>query len=316
MTPPASLTAADPFPRRFRAYLRERFPLGTHLSMVVIYFLANQFLAQRLLRPDAPLTLGPFTALGMLFLLCMFFHLRVFDEHKDAELDQRHYPHRLLSRGIITLAELRRVAAVAIGLELLSALLSSPSALLAVVISLFFSWILLREFFIPVWLRAHFMLYAVAHMLIMPLLTATIFSFTTGRPFWEAPWLFWAYALADFFAFANWEISRKIRIPEDELPGVDTYSLHLGIRGSLWALHLLRLLNTLLAWLVGWRLGLGPVYALAVLLMAGFASIGIVRFTRQPNRARAAQLEHYGGGYILLFYLVLVLALWHQQGLF
>ncbi|MEX2586819.1 MAG: UbiA family prenyltransferase [Actinomycetota bacterium] len=314
MTPPAPLTASDPFPRRFRAYLRERFPLGTHLSMVVIYFLANQFLAQRLLQPDAPLVIGPFTALGMLFLLCMFFHLRVFDEHKDANLDLRHYPDRLLSRGVITLAELRTVAAAAIAIELLSGLLSSPAALLAVVISLFFSWVLLREFFVPAWLRARFMLYAVAHMLIMPMLTATIFSFTTGRPFWEAPWLFWAYALADFFAFANWEISRKIRLPEDELPGVDTYSRHLGIRGSLRALHLLRLLNTLLAWLVGWCLELGPAYAIAVLLMAGLASIGIVRFTRQPDRARAAQLEHYGGGYILLFYLVLAVALWQQQG--
>lgn len=307
-----TLTAADPFFRRFRAYLRERFPPGSHLSMVVIYFLANQFLAQRLTQPGEALHIGPFTGLGMLFLLCMFFHLRVFDEHKDAELDRRHYPQRLLSRGVITLAELRRAAAVAISLELLSALLSSPSALLAAGISLLFSLILLREFFVPEWLRSHFILYAVAHMLIMPMLTATIFSFTTARPFWEAPWLFWAYALADFFAFANWEISRKIRMPEDELPGVDTYSRHLGIPNSLRALHGLRLLNTLLAWLVGWRLQLGPGYAAAVFLLAVAASTGIVRFQRNPSAKRAAQLEHYGGAYIIVFYLILAVTLWFQ----
>lgn len=307
-----SLTAADPFPRRFRAYLRERFPLGSHLSMVVIYFLANQLLAQRLTQPDAPLHLGSFTALGMLFLLCIFFHLRVFDEHKDAALDRRHYPRRLLSRGIITFPELRRAAAVAILLELTAGLLAGPAALLAVVVSIAFSCILLREFFVPEWLRSHFILYAAAHMLIMPLLTATIFSFTTARPFWEAPWLFWAYALADFFAFANWEVSRKIRMPADELPGVDTYSRHLGIPRSLRVLHGLRLLNTLLAWLVGWRLQLGLFYTLAVILLALAASFGIFHFQRHPTAKRAARLEHFGGAYLIFFYLILAAALWLQ----
>src|SRR5690606_3218576 len=38
--------------------------------------------------------------------------LRVLDEHKDFERDRQAYPGRLLSRGVVTLPELRRVGLV------------------------------------------------------------------------------------------------------------------------------------------------------------------------------------------------------------
>ena len=119
---------------------------------------------------------------------------------------------------------------------------------------------MLHEFFIRDWLRSHFIIYAISHMLIMPMMTATIFSFTMQRPFWEAPWLFWAYAAADFFAFANWEISRKIRLPEDELEGVSSYSKEFGMFTAGYVVLGLRVLNTILAWIVGIYLNLGTFY--------------------------------------------------------
>ena len=80
------LTLESPFTKRLSTYVAERFPLPNHISMVIIYFLANQFLAQVLGNPGEPLRIGWFTLLGMVFLFCIFFHLRVFDEHKDYSL--------------------------------------------------------------------------------------------------------------------------------------------------------------------------------------------------------------------------------------
>ena len=151
-----SLTAESPFHRRLKAYLDERFPLPSHLSMVVIYFLANQFLAQALGRPGVPLQIGWFTPVGMVFLLCIFFHLRVFDEHKDYALDVVHYPQRVLSRGLITLRHLKILGGIAIAVEVLCALLSGWAAVVAVGVTVAFSWVMLYEFFVPRWLRAHF----------------------------------------------------------------------------------------------------------------------------------------------------------------
>ena len=309
-----SLTLDSPFLVRLKAYMDERFPLFSHSSMVIIYFLANQFLAQVLGRPGEALQIGWFTPVGMLFLFCIFFHLRVFDEHKDYALDIVHYPDRVLSRGLITLTHLKLLGAAAIVIELVCALASGWAAVVAAGATLFFSWVMLHEFFVPDWLRAHFILYSIAHMLIMPLMTATIFSFTMQRPFWEAPWLFWAYAAADFFAFSNWEISRKIRMPEDEIEGVDSYSKHLGRFTAGYIAMALRVLNTILAWIVGVYLGLGWLYygGLIALFLACLG--GFLHFRLAPSRSTAKNLEAYGGAYIVLFYFVLAAELVRIHG--
>ena len=308
------LTLDSPFSLRLRAYLDERFPLFRHVCMVIIYFLANQFLAQVLGNPEEPLRVGWFSLLGMVFLFCIFFHLRVFDEHKDYKDDIIHYPQRILSRGMITLTHLKVLGAIAIFLEIICAAVSGWSAIVAVGVAILFSWILLHEFFIPVWLRAHFIIYAIVHMLIMPLLTATIFSFTMQRPFWEAPWLFWAYAAADFFAFANWEISRKIRMPEDEIEGVSSYSAEFGMFTAGYVVLFLRILNTVLAWIVGIYLHLGVFYYAGLLFLFLGTCVGLLRFRLHPSRKTAAQLESYGGAYIILFYFVLAAELVRTHG--
>lgn len=310
----SELTIESPFNSRLSAYMDERFPLFSHISMVVVYFLANQFLAQVLGRPGEALRIGWFTPVGMLFLFCIFFHLRVFDEHKDYAEDIVHYPARILSRGLITLKHLKLLGGAAIMVELCCALLGGWAAVLAVAITVLFSWIMLHEFFVPRWLRAHFILYSVAHMLIMPLLTATIFSFTMKRPFWEAPWLFWAYAAADFFAFSNWEISRKIRMPEDEIEGVDSYSGHLGLFAAGHVALVLRVLNTGLAWLVGAYLGLGPLYYAGLIALFLACLGGFLHFRLAPSRRTARNLEAYGGGYIVIFYLILAVELLRIHG--
>ena len=310
----ATLTLESPFTQRLSAYVAERFPLPNHICMVIIYFLANQFLAQVLGQPGQPLRIGWFTLLGTLFLFCIFFHLRVFDEHKDYVDDCRHYPDRILSRSLITLRHLKILCALALVIELICAGVSGWPAVVAVVATIFFSWVMLHEFFVSRWLRAHFIIYAISHMLIMPMMTATIFSFTMKRPFWEAPWLFWAYAAADFFAFANWEISRKIRLPEDELEGVSSYSKEFGMFTAGYVVLALRILNTILAWIVGIYLKLGTFYYAGLLVLFVITLIGLYRFRTNPTRKTAKNLEAYGGGYIILFYFILAAELFRTHG--
>ncbi len=310
-----TLTKDSPFVSRLRAYLAERFPLFSHINMVIIYFVANQFLAQVLGKPGEKLIVSWFTLIGTGFLFCTFFHLRVFDEHKDYKEDCKHYPDRILSRNLITLKHLKVLGAVAIFIEIICASISSIYAVIAVGITIFYSWIMLKEFFVAEWLKRHFILYAISHMTIMPLMTATIFSFTMQRPFWEAPWLFWAYAAADFFAFSNWEVSRKIKLPEDELDGVSSYSKTFGMFKANYLVVSLRILNTVLAWIVGVYLNLGFFYYLGLIVLFIITFWGSIRFHRQPTRKHAKALEGYGGAYIILFYFILAIELYRINGL-
>src|SRR5690606_183321 len=132
-------------------------------------------------------------------LLCFFFHLRVFDEHKDFEEDLRFHPERVLQRGVITLRDLRLLAGLAIITEFTSASILGPAAVLALTVAFLFSLLMMREFFVGEWLKRHFLVYATSHMLIMPLLSLMIFSFTTRRFPHEAPPLFFLYAVVGFF---------------------------------------------------------------------------------------------------------------------
>jgi 4-hydroxybenzoate polyprenyltransferase len=103
MAPPIPLTRESPFARRLLAYLAERFPLLGHGVLIAAYYSSNQFLARTLTHPGEPMHYDLSTLLGALTLLCFFFHLRVFDEHKDYAEDCVHYPDRVLQRGLVTL---------------------------------------------------------------------------------------------------------------------------------------------------------------------------------------------------------------------
>ena len=112
-----ALTRESPFVLRLRAFLAERFPPLGYGLLIVSYYSSNQFLARVLTDPGEPMRYTVHSLMGAVTVLCFFFHLRVFDEHKDFEDDSRHHPERVLQRGIITLRELRILGQYPEGLE-------------------------------------------------------------------------------------------------------------------------------------------------------------------------------------------------------
>ncbi len=310
------LPAPDaPFPVRFRAYLAERFPLLHHGLLIVAYGSSQQFLAKVLTAPEAPMHYDVRSLLAAVTLLCVFFHLRVFDEHKDAAEDLRHYPHRVLSRGLVTLRHLKVAGAIAIGLELACAAIAGPAAVIGTLIVLGFSLLMLKEFFVSEWLKRRFLLYAASHMLIMPLMALMIFSYTTGRLPWEAPAWYWLYSWVGFFVTFNWEISRKIRSPEEEIEGVDSYTKILGLYGAAWAVLAVRVVDTGLVSLVGFHLRLAPWFYVALVLLFALCLVGFLRFRFRTSPKTARAMETYAGLYIIAFDLILAAAIVQRNGI-
>jgi 4-hydroxybenzoate polyprenyltransferase len=122
------------------------------------------------------------------------------------------------------------------------------------------------EFFRPRWLRRRLGLYALSHLLIVPLL-ALLAMAQQGAPLWPLapllPFLLCTYACA--FCI---ELARKTRPPAAEQPGVDTYSAHWGLRLALriWLLSLL--LSALAALAAGGLIGAqGPLLLLLAPLL-------------------------------------------------
>lgn len=309
------LTTAAPFWRRFKAYLDERFPLVGYGVLIVSYYSSNQFLAHALTHPGEPMGYSLRSLLGAVVILGMFFHLRVFDEHKDYAEDCRHYPKRVLQRGLITLRNLKWFGALAIGIELAAGLVLGLPTLLAIVMALAFSVLMLKEFFVGPWLKRHFLLYAVSHMLIMPLLALVVFSVGTDRHFWEAPAWFWLYAFVGFFVTFNWEVSRKIRAPEEEIEGVDSYTKVFGRYGAAYVVLLIRLVDTGMVALVGRHLGLSVWFYVVLIALFGLCMTGFFQYRFRTSPKTARRMEAYAGLYIIAFDLTLAVELVRAYGL-
>jgi acyl-CoA synthetase (AMP-forming)/AMP-acid ligase II/4-hydroxybenzoate polyprenyltransferase len=315
----SELTAKSPFWSRLAAYSRERFPVLKHGILIASFYSSNHFLAQILEQPGRVLTYDLGSILGVLSLFLLFFHLRVFDEHKDFAEDSVHYPHRVLQRGIISLRELRWLGGAAILMQLLMAALwrpmPQPGALIAVLAALGFSILMLREFFVPKFLKRHFLLYATSHLMIMPLLAMIVFSYTTGDYFWRAPGWFWLYACVGFFVTFNWEISRKIRAPEQEIDGVDSYTRLLGVTGAAWWVLAMRLVDTALVMLVGWYLQASVWFYLALVGLFLGCLVGFVQYLKHQTPQTAGRMETWAGLYIIAFDLILAIELVSRYGL-
>src|SRR5687767_2798351 len=113
--------AEAPFAHRFKLYLDERFPVAVNLTLFAALTLAIQAAAQA--TDGGRLLVSWRTGVVFLTLTLITLHLRLMDESKDYEEDKIAHPERLVSRGVITLAELNRVAAIVIGIEVLLAFL-------------------------------------------------------------------------------------------------------------------------------------------------------------------------------------------------
>jgi 4-hydroxybenzoate polyprenyltransferase len=285
-----------------------------HVLLIISYYSSNQFLARFLTDPDEPMQYTARSVLGAMTLLFFFFHLRVFDEHKDFDEDLRFHPQRVLQRGVITLRDLRVLAILCILAEFGLAMAAGTAALAGLVVAFVFSILMLKEFFAQDWLKKHFLVYATSHMLLMPLLSLMVYSFATGRMPWQAPPVFWLYAFVGFFVTFNVEVSRKIRAPEDEVPGLESYSKIFGTYGAAWIVLGLRIIDTTLVSIVGRAIGVSAWFYVAVIALLLVTLGTFIRFRRNTNARTAKAIERNAGLYLIAFDLILAVELVRMQG--
>lgn len=216
------LTPKSPRIHRIIGYLQERFPPGPYTVLVALFFGSAVWVAQGL--TAAPSIPNPYVWLGAPVLWLVFFHLRVFDEHKDHRHDQNAYPDRLLSRGVVTLTLLTRLGMAAVLLQMVLSAWIGQTAVLAWTVTFGFTVAMRMEFGIGGWLNRHLLLYAITHNPVVGLLAVYAWA-CTGLAFANGFGLYIAAVSLGSLAF---EMGRKLRLPSEEIPGVASYSSVLG----------------------------------------------------------------------------------------
>lgn len=303
--------------RRWWTYLQERFPLPAH-GPVVLAVSASAVCFSALLRGVPRWPPGGAFACAFIGCLAFFFQLRVADEFKDAQDDARWRPTRPVPRGLVTLRELAAAGALAAALQAALSLLVTPALLAPLALVWLYLGLMTREFFAPAWLRARPAAYLLSHMAILPL----IMLYATACEWLPAgagphPGILWFLALS----YANgvvFEIGRKIRAPEDEQEGVETYSALWGRPaavgvwlGAMGAAGLLAVLGMLAARQESF---VPPLAAVLGAVLAGAAAFGAA-FLRAPAPRRGRVFEALSGLWLIASYLglsVVPFALLHR----
>jgi 4-hydroxybenzoate polyprenyltransferase len=288
-----------PFPRALRTYLRERFPIAKHGLLIGFLFasaVCYGALVSGTMTPPRPIEL----LAGYVTLLLTFLLMRLLDEIKDAQDDAKYRPYRPVPRGLISLRAIGALAAFTVLVQFLLQWLWLPEQLVFLAAVYSYLGLMTFEFGVPAWLRRRPLVYAASHMLIMPLIG--VYALTIGALEGEA----WAagvpYFLLLLFAGFVIEIGRKVRSPDGEEIGVETYSAAYGVKRA----ALMWLGAVVITCLIGvWILdGVAFSGALTALLVAGcLCCAAIARaVVRLPTRSRAKRIELASGVWSLLLF--------------
>jgi UbiA prenyltransferase family len=291
-------------PSRWWVYQRERFPIFAHGVLIAAFSLSAVSISALLRHQVGFARAGtPLVAFATAFLF--FLQLRIADEFKDFEEDSRYRPYRAVPRGLVSLRELGVVFGLAACVQLALALWLDPRLIPLLGITWIYLALMSKEFFVGQWLRAHPITYMLSHMVILPLvdLYATACDWLvagSGPP----RGLIW-FLMVSYCNGLVIELGRKIRAPEDEEPGVNTYSALWGPAraASAWlsALFLTAACAAVTASQVGF---LAPAVCL-LLTLCVLAAIVAGRFVQMPRPSRAKLIEPYSGVWTLLVYLSL-----------
>lgn len=293
--------------RNLGAYLQERFAPVNMGLFVVLFCTVRGVASVACAAAGGPPSSGGWVVavLGALATVSFFFRLRVFDEEKDFALDAVNHPQRVLQTGRVTLPQLRALAWAGAALELGWSAAQGRNTLLLWVLALGYSLLMRAEFGVGRWLRARLVLYALSHMLIMPLVISWLFSAYAGGMVFDFKYLLllWLLSLLGGFSF---ELARKLHAPAAERPGVDSYSQALGYKLAL-ALTVAVLLagGAVQALLLRALHGRPASYAVQALLLAAGLALYTVA-ARHPQEARLRQAEKVVSLVMLTSYLAVL----------
>jgi hypothetical protein len=299
--------------KRWWIYQRERFPLVAH-GPLILAFSASAVSYSALLRGGVARPAAISIVVAFVVSLGSFLLLRIADEFKDADEDARFRPYRPVPRGLVTLRELGWIGGgIAVVQFALALQIGWPLVGLLGVTWLYFG-LMSKEFYARHWLKARPVVYLFSHMLIMPLVD----WFATGCDWVHAGTgmprgLFWFLA-ASFCNGVVIELGRKIRAPDQEEAGVETYSFLWGRRNAVLSWLAAMLATLTCACIAAQPIGFSvPAASVLGTLWLGGLILGLV-FLRSISGKIAKRIEAYSGAWTVALYLTLgVVPLWLKR---
>lgn len=224
-----SATNSDPLWKRLWQYQAERFPLFKNGPLIAIFAFSSASFSRLSRGAEGFIPIGNYIV-GAITAILFFALLRIADEFKDAADDASYRPYRAVPRGLVSLRELRWAGFIILAIIVVLNILFLPRMLPVVALVLGYMGLMTAEFFVPSWLKARPLAYLATHMMIVPFFDfyTTGLDWINGRA--TPSWALLLFLLVTYCNTLAIEIGRKIRAPEFEEHGVETYSALYGPR--------------------------------------------------------------------------------------
>lgn len=217
-----------PFLQRLFWYQKERFPVLGH-GLLVTAFSFSAISYARICRGADGFVDAKTFVVGVFTTITLFFLVRIFDEFKDAGDDARFRKELPVPRGLISYRELAVTGAVLAAAQVLLNWYFFPKMLLIYAVVIGYLLLMGKEFFIADWLKKHQFWYVTSHMFIIPLVDIYASGLDWLLAGVKAPTGLFFFFAVSYMNGIVLEIGRKIRSPEQESEGVQTYTAMLGI---------------------------------------------------------------------------------------
>lgn len=280
--------------KKYLEYSKERFPIpGVLIYAGTLFYVSYHFVS--LFSQAHPVDWAGSIG-GFIVFFLIILHLRIFDEHKDYYSDIIAHPERMLSRGVITLAELRKLLAFVIVIELAISVYSGTQQFVLWTVILIWSVLMFYEFFAPEFLKKHTGVYLISHQLLVPVMVFYAVSFRldiTALQVYDIKYIL-LFAAAVMCATITYEISRKTWSEDLEHELADSYTKTWGIKPAVFINQAVALCGGLIMIYLYSIFGAGIAYsAVLTLLFLILFSTGML-FIKKPS-ARNSKLVEAGG---------------------
>ena len=292
---------------RWLIYQKERFPLIQYVPLMAIFGFSSISYSMHLDNPHAQFAdVGIRQVIAVIVTtLSWFMLMRIADEHKDCEDDRQFRPYRPVQRGLVKLKELRYIGVFLILTQV--ALSAWIDWRLLCVLAPAYLWFTLMslEFGAPKWLKAHPTIYLISHMLIMPLIdlhATSVEWLPRGGVFSFGIMLYMISSYCDGMVV---EVGRKLRAPENEEYGVDTYTHIWGPKRAMIVWMICMTISGTSTVLAGFQVRIGwevigvlfPLYLLAAYIA--------VKFAKTPTPKNAKVFEVLPGVWMIIMHSML-----------
>lgn len=215
--------------KKLLKYSAQRFPLpGVLLYAGSLYWMSYSFAG--ILHEASAYSVSDFI-MGFIVFFLVFLHLRIFDEHKDFEKDRIAYPERMLSKGEITLKDLRKILYPVLVIEGILSMVLGIRVFAAWIMIMVWTLLMLKEFFAPEFLNKRIGLYLISHQILVPIMMA--FPLMQRRDPLQSSEnelvVFSIFSLGTMCLTMTYEIARKTWSQEREKENADSYTREWGI---------------------------------------------------------------------------------------